>query len=74
MFLSTFCNYAKSKCNANAGKALTDQDLTLFRMGFSPCNFTNVGVSPQNFLTFSFDPFATRCQISSLYLVPVPNY
>ena len=46
--------------------------LTLFRMGrgegrgkkpppyqFFPCNFYKVGISPQNFLTFSFNPFAT---------------
>ena len=41
--------------------------LTLFRMAgakkapttsFSPVTFTNVGISPQNFLTFSFNPFA----------------
>ena len=42
--------------------------LTLFRMGlgqkgppisFSPVTSTNVETSPQNFLTFSFNPFAT---------------
>ena len=41
--------------------------LTLFRMGgqkdpptsFSPVTSTNVGFGPQNFLTFSFNPFAT---------------
>ena len=42
--------------------------LTLFRMGeggpkpptsFSPVTSTNVGNSPQNFLTFSFNPFPT---------------
>ena len=26
---------------------------------FSPVTSTNVGTSPQNFLTFSFNPFAT---------------
>ena len=26
---------------------------------FSPVTSTNVGLSPQNFLTFSFNPFAT---------------
>ena len=26
---------------------------------YSPITYTNVGVSPQNFLTFSFNPFAT---------------
>ena len=38
--------------------------LTLFRMGgkkapssFSPVTSTNVGISSQNFLTFSFNPF-----------------
>ena len=44
-------------------------NLTLFRMGgwgkkdpptsFSPVTSTNVGISLQNFLTFSFNPFAT---------------
>ena len=59
--------------------------LTLFRMGrrvgkkvpptsFSPVTSTNVGISPQNFLTFSFNPLIDCCKISSLYLVPVPNY
>ena len=46
--------------------------LTLFKMGwgfegeckkatyqFSPVTSTNVGISPQNFLTFSVNPFAT---------------
>ena len=41
--------------------------LTLFRMGdgkkvppirFSPVTSTNVEISPQNFLTFSYNPFA----------------
>ena len=27
---------------------------------FSPVTSTNVGISPQNFLTFSFNPFVTR--------------
>ena len=45
-------------------------NLTLFRMGiggdkkdpptsFSPVPSTNIGISPQNFLTFSFNPVAT---------------
>ena len=41
--------------------------LTLFKMGgakspptsFSPVTSPNVGISPQNLLTFSFNPFAT---------------
>ena len=41
---------------------------------FSPVTSTNVGFGPQSFLTFSFNLFATLVQISSLYLVPVPNY
>ena len=45
--------------------------LTLFRMGggqkgpptsFSPATSTNVGFGLQNFLTFSFKPFATLVQ------------
>ena len=43
------------------------KSLTLFRMGwpkrspptsFSPATSTNIGISPQNFLIFSFNPFA----------------
>ena len=41
---------------------------------FSPVTSTNVRISPKNFLTFSFNPFTDWCKISSLYLVPVPNY
>ena len=41
---------------------------------FSSVTSANVGISPKNFLTFSFNPFATWYKISSLYLVPVPNY
>ena len=49
----------------------TTDGLTLFRMGrgggdqkapptsFSPIISTNLGINPQNFLTFSFNPFAT---------------
>ena len=29
------------------------------RTSFSPVTSTNVGISAQNFLTFSFNPFAT---------------
>ena len=45
--------------------------LTLFRMGavqkgpptsFLPVTSTNAGFDPQNFLTFSFNPFATLVQ------------
>ena len=44
-----------------------DHLLPLFRMGgkkalstsFSLVTSTNLGISPQNFLTFSFDPFVT---------------
>ena len=46
---------------------LNELSLTLFRMGggqkapptsFFPVSSTNVGISPQKFLTFSFNPFA----------------
>ena len=44
--------------------------LTLFRMwwgeatptSFSPVTSTNVGFGPQNFFTFSFNPFSTLVQ------------
>ena len=51
--------------------------LTLFRIwgcknalptSFSPVTSTNVGISPQNFLTFSFNPFAI--QVQNLSFVP----
>ena len=32
---------------------------TSFSPSFSPVTSTNVGISPQNFLTFIFNPFAT---------------
>ena len=57
---------SSEKCNSIA--------ITLFRMvgskkaphtSFSPVTATNVGISPQIFLTF---------KISMPYLVPVPNY
>ena len=41
---------------------------------FSPVISTNVRISPQNFLAFSFDPLTGWCKIWSLYLVSVPNY
>ena len=41
---------------------------------FSPVTSTNVGISPQNFLAFSFNPLPDRYKISSSYLVSVPNY
>ena len=41
---------------------------------FSPVTSTNVEISPQNFLTFNFNPFVTLVLISMPYLVPVPNY
>ena len=55
---------------------MVDLNLTLFRMGgqkdtptsFSHVTSTNVGFGPQNFLTFSFNPFATLVQ--NFKLVP----
>ena len=38
------------------------------RTSFSPVTSTNVGVIPQNFLTFSFNPFTTMLQ--NFKLVP----
>ena len=56
--------------------------LTLFKMGgakrtiFFPVTFTNVGISPLNFLTFSFNPFVTlvriKCQSQIIELEPRP--
>ena len=44
---------------------------------FLPVTSTNVGISPRNFLTLSFNSFATLVQYFMLippYLVPVQNY
>ena len=41
---------------------------------FSPVTSTDVGVHPQNFLTFSFNSLPHWCKLSSLYLKSVPNY
>ena len=66
------CEMFKETCNLNAFSSLynesdpkeiflTSHMLTLFRMAgttsFSPVSFTNVRFSPQNFLTFIFNPF-----------------
>ena len=34
-------------------------DKKVFSTSFSPVTSTNVAISPKNFVTFSFDPFAT---------------
>ena len=43
---------------------------------FFPVTFTNVGISPLNFLTFSFNPFVTlvriKCQSQIIELEPRP--
>ena len=41
---------------------------------FPPVTSTNVAIGPQNFLTFSFNPFATLVQNSTFVPSPVPNY
>ena len=41
---------------------------------FFPVTSTNVGLSLQNFLTFSLTLFPHWCKILRSYLVPVPNY
>ena len=40
-------------------------------ISLSPVTFTNVGISPQNLLTFSFNPFATLLFNIKTHLVPV---
>ena len=44
--------------------------ITSFSLGTS----RNIGISPQNFLTFSFNTFPHRCKIWSLYLALAQNY
>ena len=51
----------------NLFEGISEQVLTLFRMGggptsFSPVTSTNIRFGPQTFLTFSFNPFATLLQ------------
>ena len=41
---------------------------------FFSVTFTNIGISPKNFLMFSFHPLPHWRKISSWYLVSVPNY
>ena len=41
---------------------------------FFPVISANVGIIPQNFSISSFSPFTTLVYLSSLHLVPVPNY
>ena len=58
--------------------------LTLFKMGeewakasltrISPVTSLKVDIGPQNFLTFSFNPFATPIKNLRPNLVPFPNY
>ena len=76
-------NSKTSKPHVLILKLTNKLDLTLFRIGggkyspptsFSPVTSINVKIRPQTFLTFSFNPFDKLCKISSLYLVPVPNY
>ena len=60
----------KMSFNPDLNKQAQEVILTLFRMrgpkrspspptSFSPVTSTNVGIIPQNFLTFSYNPFAT---------------
>ena len=54
---------------------------TLFKMvgkkkptSFSLKTYTNVGIIPQKYLTFSFNSFATLMSNFKASAVPVPNY
>ena len=40
---------------------------------FSPATSTNVGISPQNFLTFSFNPSPTLVQNFKFVLSAIPE-
>ena len=40
---------------------------------FSPATSTNVGISPQNFLTFSFNPSPTLLQNFKFVLSAIPE-
>ena len=67
-------------CVQSAVKTLP---LTVFRMVgegakrhptcFSSVTSTNVRISPQNFLTFNFNPLPHWCKMARPYPVPVPN-
>ena len=41
---------------------------------FSPVTSTNVGISPQNFLTFSFNPFVSLMQNFKFVSIVSPKY
>ena len=41
---------------------------------FSTVTSRNIGISSQNFLTFSFTLLLHWCKTARPYLVPVPNY
>ena len=53
-----FCNYV----NPIQDRGGQPPPPPLPRTSFFPVTSTNVGISPQNFLTFSFNPFATLVQ------------
>ena len=75
------CSGIKEKVRGGEGKCCiptyTLKGLTLFRMGcqkdlpaiFSPITPRNIGISPQNFLTFNFNHFAMLVQ----YLKAIPS-
>ena len=63
----------------NLFKDISEQVLTLFRMGggptsFSPVTSTNIRFGPQTSWLLVLTLLPHYCKISSLYLVPVPNY
>ena len=49
----------KKKCPRNYNSFLTLLSKKAPIYQFSPVTSTNVGISSQNFLTFSYNPFAT---------------
>ena len=88
-YIFSVCDALKTVKNSKPSATI----VTLFRMGgaggrgggakkapyqFFPVTSINVGISPQIFLTFSFNPKGKRLpnwsRISKSYLVPVPNY
>ena len=70
------CNFIKKGLQQKYFHVSITKFLTLFKMGeakrpptsFSPVTSTNVGVNLQDFLTFSFNPFATL--VSNFKAIP----
>ena len=62
------CQHCKSVVSETSFKPIQDEGPKRRHYQFFPCNFSNVRFDPENFLTFSFNHFATLVQ--NFKLVP----